>query len=348
MLRMPSAAVPDDCPSFRGPSQQPQPARFRPAKQIAHLGVSGNGWSLREKQDRNSPAEGAPPAVDVSRNELVKRSSVSWQGAKAEVVQTLGLDRFEFRFRGSQHLLVAYELGSRREGETFVEGLPRSTRRDMTRKLTLVPADHEYREVHEPRTPVRLMFFHFDPTELQAHHSAGQTPNMSFGPRIFFEDATLWGTALKLKRLLETPTPENQMYLEALGVVLLYELARLERGADRIEPHTRGGLAAWQQRTVSTYIEEHLSEHISLATLAQLARLSPYHFCRAFKQSFGVPPHRYHTKLRIERAKSLLEKRPLSVTEIGMSLGFSDTSSFTAAFRRATGLTPSAYHRSIA
>ena len=115
-----------------------------------------------------------------------------------------------------------------------------------------------------------------------------------------------------------------------------------------MEHNVRGGLAAWQQRIAATYIDEHLGEHISLATLAQLARLSPYHFCRAFKQSFGVPPHRYHTSLRIERAKVLLEKHPISVTEIGITLGFSDTSSFTVAFRKATGLTPTGYHRSVA
>ena len=51
----------------------------------------------------------------------------------------------------------------------------------------------------------------------------------------------------------------------------------------------RGGLAAWQQRVVTDYVEEHLAEQIPLATLAGLARLSPYHFSRAFKQSFGVP-----------------------------------------------------------
>ena len=43
------------------------------------------------------------------------------------------------------------------------------------------------------------------------------------------------------------------------------------------------------------YIEEHLAEPISLATLAELVGLSTYHFCRAFKQSVGMPPHRYHT-----------------------------------------------------
>ena len=59
-----------------------------------------------------------------------------------------------------------------------------------------------------------------------------------------------------------------------------------------------------------------------LATLAGLARLSTYYFCRAFKQSFGVPPHRYHTSRRIEQAKVMLAARKHSVTEIGLTLGF--------------------------
>jgi AraC family transcriptional regulator len=115
-------------------------------------------------------------------------------------------------------------------------------------------------------------------------------------------------------------------------------------GAQRIEAPARGGLASWQQRIVIAYIEEHLAEQIPLAGLV---RLSPYYFCRAFKQSLGLPPHRYHNTRRIEQAKILLAKPAPSVTDIGMTVGFSDTSSFTTAFRKATGLTPSAYHRSL-
>ena len=109
----------------------------------------------------------------------------------------------------------------------------------------------------------------------------------------------------------------------------------------------RGGLAAWQERIVSAHIEEHLASHISIATLAGLARLSTHHFCRAFKQSFGIPPHRYHMVRRIEHAKILLMEQARSVTEIGLDLGFSETSSFSALFRRLTGQTPSAFRRRV-
>ncbi|WP_426439244.1 helix-turn-helix domain-containing protein [Bradyrhizobium genosp. P] len=98
---------------------------------------------------------------------------------------------------------------------------------------------------------------------------------------------------------------------------------------------------------MAAYIEEHATDDIPLATLAELARLSPWHFSRSFKQSFGVPPHKYHANRRIERAKQLLAIRELSVTAIALEVGFSETSTFTAAFHRLTGQTPSKYRRNI-
>ena len=129
--------------------------------------------------------------------------------------------------------------------------------------------------------------------------------------------------------------------------MLAHELVRLHSPVPRVEPPVRGGLAGWQQRTVANYIEEHVADQISLSTLAQLARLSPYHFSRAFKQTFGMPPHRFHTHRRIERAKSLLANAAASVTSVGMEVGFGETSSFSAAFRKATGVTPTGFQRSI-
>jgi AraC family transcriptional regulator len=106
-------------------------------------------------------------------------------------------------------------------------------------------------------------------------------------------------------------------------------------------------LAAWQQRRLAEYIEEHVSDDIPLAALAQLVQLSPYHLCRSFKRSFGVPPRKYHATRRIERAKQLLAKRELSITAIALAVGFSETSTFTAAFHRLTGQAPSRYRRDL-
>ena len=287
------------------------------------------------------------PAVKISPADIVKRRAVVSHGMAAEVVQAVRRDKIEYRFRAPVHLLAVCERGVRRDGETFVEGLPRSSLRDLRRKLTFVPAGHEYREWQDPHILTRVAYFYFDPAEPAVDPELGFAET-SFAPRLFFEDTALWNTALKLKSLIERPLSADRLYFDALGVVLAHELVRLNAGEPSSAPPVRGGLAGWQQRTVLAYIEEHLAEQIPLATLARLARLSPHYFCRAFKQSFGVPPHRYHTSRRIERAKILLADRSLSVTDIGLTLGFSETGSFTAVFRKATGLTPTGYHRSLA
>jgi AraC family transcriptional regulator len=284
-------------------------------------------------------------AVDISPSKAVNRRALSSDGMRVEVVEVTSRDSIEFAFHARCHLLIAYEQGVRRDGETTVEGLPSSRLREVQRKLTFVPAGHQYRERLEGYALGRIAYFYFDPDK-SPFVSEASSAATSFLPRMFFEDSMLWESASKAAALVKSGSA-NRPYCAALGAVLAHELVRLNAETQRPDVPVRGGLAAWQQRIVTNYIEEHLSEPISLATLAALVRLSVYHFCRAFKTSFGVPPHRYHSLRRIEHAKSLLAKQTCSVTEIGLQVGFSETSSFTAAFRRMTGSTPTAYRRSV-
>jgi AraC family transcriptional regulator len=303
------------------------------------------GQWLRPLVDRRVPAA-ADRTVEIFPADIVKRRAVSWDGMTAEIVQATRPERTKYRFNGPRHLLAVYEQGERRDGETLVGGLPRSTLRDFKRKLVFVPAGHEYSDWQEPSALTRVVYFYFDPSKMPTLPQT-DTAGTTLSPRLFFEDTTLWDTAVKLRKQIESAGSDNRLYSEALGVVLAHELVRFNAGICPVEAPVRGGLAGWQQRIVTTYIEEHLYEQIPLATLARLVRLSPYYFCRVFKQSLGMPPHRYHSSRRIEQAKTLLAKPELSVTEIGLTLGFSETSSFTAAFRRAAGQTPTAYHRSL-
>ena len=299
------------------------------------------------KRDR-SMVDATEHTVEIYPPDIVRRRTVAWDGMAAEIVQATRPEKIEFRFRAPLHLLAVYDQGIRSDGETFVDGLPRSKLRDVRRKLTFVPAGHVYHdEWQEPRVLKRVLYFYFDPAKMPTYREANIVP-ATLAARLFFEDATLSDTALKLRRLIERAGVNSNPYLEALGIVLAHELIRLNAGPPRIEVPIRGGLAAWQQRVITTYVEEHLAEQISLATLAGLVSLSPYHFCRAFRQSFGTPPHRYHSSHRIERARTLLVESASSVTEIGLAVGFHETSSFTTAFRKATGQTPTAYRRSLA
>src|SRR5215831_19838070 len=323
------------------------PTALRSVDRYARSGEDEQSRRVRPRlpSDLRS-GEAVDHTVGIFPSDAVTRRRLAWDGMAIEVAHTIGHDKVEFRFRAPVHLLVAYEEGTREDGETLIEGLPRSTLRDVKCKLAFVPAGHEYHEWQEPRTRSRIVYFYFDPAKVPIDAGAGAA-DRPLAPRLFFEDKALWDTAVKLGRLIESGS-EDRHYCEALGVVLAHELVRRNDGAQRIEPPARGGLAGWQQRIAAAYIEEHLAEHISLDTLARSVRLSAYHFCRAFKRSFGVPPHRYHNTRRIEHAKMLLAEPTCSVTGIALKIGFSETSSFTAAFRKATGTTPTAYRRSLA
>lgn len=297
-----------------------------------------------------APSVGCSPVVfrpsDIARHDITR-----WSGIKMDHVEILRREPYEYGSTSACHMLIMAERGERDDGETTVEGLPKSTLREFSGRLSFVPSGHRFHGWQKPRVLTRVTYFIIDPMGplLDPELRFAET---EFKPRLFFRDAELWAIASKLNELGGTgDAPGQRQYAESLGILLAHELLRLNNGRPS-EPsdarHVRGGLAGWQRNRVSDYVEEHLAENVPLATLAEVARLSPFHFSRAFKQSFGAPPHRYLIGRRIERAKELLAVEDRSVTEIGLAVGFAETSSFTSAFRKHTGTTPSVYRRGLA
>jgi AraC family transcriptional regulator len=107
----------------------------------------------------------------------------------------------------------------------------------------------------------------------------------------------------------------------------------------------RGGLSPWQVRKVTSYVEAHLSRPIRNQDLAALVRLNPSHFCRAFRNSFGEPPHEYVIRRRVERAQGLMLSTDAALSEIALDCGLADQSHLTRLFRRVAGDSPRAWRR---
>jgi AraC family transcriptional regulator len=289
---------------------------------------------------------GGKRAVQVFPPDAVSRRMASWPGMAVEVVEAGRRGRIDYHYCAPDHLLVVHERGARHDGCTVIEGLPKSTLQNCSRKLAFVPAGHHYHDWHEPRTLARMMFVYFDPV-LLATNPQPPEPRPSWTPRLFFEDSALLATAGKLATLIEQDYSPQRHYVEALAVVLLHEVMRVSARSEAAVARMSGGLAMWQRRKAVSYIENHLDEPISLAALGRLVGLSSCHFCRAFRRSLGVPPLRYQLRRRIEHAKTLLAKHAELVTDVSLALGYSDTSAFCTAFRRVTGMTPGAYRRSL-
>jgi AraC-like DNA-binding protein len=106
-----------------------------------------------------------------------------------------------------------------------------------------------------------------------------------------------------------------------------------------------GGLAPWQLRRVEALMSENLTVQIPLGRVAEECGLSVRHLARAFRQSTGVPPHRWLLNRRVERAKELLPNSNLSLSDVALACGFGDQSHFTRTFTAAVRLSPGVWRR---
>jgi AraC-like DNA-binding protein len=90
-------------------------------------------------------------------------------------------------------------------------------------------------------------------------------------------------------------------------------------------------------------IDARYSEPLDVPVLARAAHLSPAHFSREFRRTFGEPPHQYLLTRRMERAAALLRSTDRSVADICLTVGMRSVGSFTTTFGRTFGLSPTAY-----
>lgn len=103
------------------------------------------------------------------------------------------------------------------------------------------------------------------------------------------------------------------------------------------------GLPGARLRHVTQFIDDNLARALPLAELSAEAHLSQYHFARLFKESVGIPPHRFVVQRRIERACALLIEGHLSIDAIARAVGFRTRSHFSMVFHRHTGSPPTVY-----
>jgi AraC family transcriptional regulator len=160
------------------------------------------------------------------------------------------------------------------------------------------------------------------------------------------QDTLIRSIALALVGELESEMPNGRIYAESLVNTLAVHLLR-HYSTDSLVPDLQfGGLPSHKLRRVADFIEANLEHNLTLAEIAQEAELSLYHFARAFKQTTGMTPIQFLMQQRIERAKQLLARSEMPLSEIALNVGFKNQSHFTTLFRKFTEMTPKAWRNS--
>ncbi|HSL46249.1 MAG TPA: helix-turn-helix domain-containing protein [Anaerolineales bacterium] len=105
----------------------------------------------------------------------------------------------------------------------------------------------------------------------------------------------------------------------------------------------------YEQAILSTllYIQSHLESDLALELLAGRVGFSPYHFHRIFREVIGEPAKEYIRRLRMDRAAYRLKISEETIMRIALDAGFTTHESFTRAFQRQFGMSPSAFRRNF-
>lgn len=156
-------------------------------------------------------------------------------------------------------------------------------------------------------------------------------------------DPVISQIAATLQRTLSNQAAGSRLYADAMSNALATHLVYHYCAHSREPTAFSGRLSQVQLKRVTEYIDEHIAQNLSLAELASVVALSPFHFARLFKSSVGVAPHQYHIRCRVNCAKQLLLKRELSIAQIAYAVGFASQSHLNYHFKRIVGLTPTAF-----
>jgi AraC family transcriptional regulator len=189
------------------------------------------------------------------------------------------------------------------------------------------------------------------------HELLGDDAPLSAAPfpkRHCMPAATAAGFARALARELSAPT--EPLYSETLALAFLLHLTATFGRSSTKPRFPKGTLGGAQLGIVIDFIHAHLSSQLTLPTLARTIGYSPFQFARLFKATTGHPPHQFVLALRLERARRLLDRLVpvpdlaytdggVNIASVALAVGFYDQAHFTNAFRRAHGMTPTAYIR---
>jgi len=150
-------------------------------------------------------------------------------------------------------------------------------------------------------------------------------------------------TVLSMMRRSETA---SKLFLDHLGLAVLTHVVHVYGVNPSSILNDKERLAPWQARRARDLLMANIDGDVTVSGLAAECGLSVAHFARAFRRTFGKPPHRWLLQQRIEQVKSFLlnSRKPLS--EIAIHCGFADQPALNRAFRRVVGESPGEWRRS--
>jgi AraC family transcriptional regulator len=273
------------------------------------------------------------------RSSNVFKNFLSWPGVTVKHGRFLPGESTN-KHLNQHHIFIP--LSGSYEGRMVVAGGHVAYSKRTVGEASIVPAGQQYSAVWKEE--LEDIGVHLDPDFVtrQARELA-QTDQIDLIRSCEIGDPLVHQIGRSLAAEIDAGAPGGSIYAESLVNTLVAHLLRHYSSAGERFQYHLGGLPKHKLRRVTEFIEANLEHDLTLAEIAEVAELSPFHFARAFKQATGSTPIQFLTHRRIDLAKHLLVESELPIVEIGLRAGFKNQSHFTTLFRKITAMTPKAY-----
>lgn len=283
--------------------------------------------------------------TDYSRSPTFKRGDCRtvvhqqriWRYVQADLIRRTGLDKEETDIKSNRHLLVLNVKGSAERGECFIDGMRAEFVPRRPGDILFIPAGCYWKGWEVGAATAAYLSISIDPVFVTDIFSGITSSLPTLSPNLGCDDPIMVNAARGVGQEINDKSPLSPLLVESYIATIFAQLFRLQK---YVPSACKGGLAAANLKRVIERIDTDLTASLSLAQLAALTGLSIPHFCRAFKQTLGCPPHAYIVRRRLARAKEYLRFSSMSITDVALLCGFSSSSHFANAFRRDTGTTP--------
>jgi AraC family transcriptional regulator len=240
------------------------------------------------------------------------------------------------------HVGAAAKVSCRRAGESH-------TGSAVHGDIDIVPALTSSRwEIHDQNDTALILSIPPSLVDTVAEEHGFDSRRVEIRNRFQIRDAQLENICWALKAEMESNYPSGRLYVDSLAVSVASRLISTYSSIAQRQAAQSGGLGGRRLKQTLAYIEDHLSEDLSLSRIASISGISASHFKTLFRESAGVPVHQYVVQRRIERAKDMLMQGKLSIAEIALATGFSHQSHLARHMRRSVGLSPRAMKRLFA
>jgi AraC family transcriptional regulator len=273
-----------------------------------------------------------PQPHSGSRIALRSSKMLGWQGFGAELVNvSAGLHRMP----AFQHHRVGVHVGAPVRARCMCNER-RHVRLQAHGDADVIPAGLDGQWSDETACTIFSVWIGKDFLQRTVDQLALKSTDAQLRPQFQMRDPRFQHLAWALRAELEADEASDPLYAESLCTAMVVRLI----GAAPALDDRRRTLAPRTAARVIEFIEAHLDQRLTLSELAALADLSVPHFKVLFRETLGVPVHRYVVQRRVERAKTLLLEGKLSASQIALDTGFAHQSHMAHWMGRLLGVTP--------